>query len=163
MPDRVVIDSLVFAREASTLQGTLPIADMTRILENLVDSAGYLSYQLVGRLSASNKPQLLLQLNGVLSVCCQRCLEGVDYPVELFSVLELVGDDPDLTQEELEDDSVDFLPAQKELDVIALIEDEIILNLPLAPRHESCALPETSQGDERISLFSVLRDRKGRA
>jgi uncharacterized protein len=163
MSKRIVINSLSFARDANSLQGELPIADLTRLLDKLVDSAGSLSYRLVGRLGPRNRPQLLLQLDGVLSVCCQRCLEGIGYPVEVRSVLEFVADEDDLTQEEIEDDSKDFLPAQSELDVVALIEDEIILDLPSAPRHESCALPDTGQGTGKTSPFSVLNSLKGKA
>lgn len=163
MSKRIVINSLAFARDAGSLQGELPVAGLARLLDQLVDSTGSLSYRIDGRLGARKQPQLLLQVDGVLSVCCQRCLEGIDYPVAVRSVLEFVDDEEDLTQEEFEDDSKDFLPAQSELDVVALIEDEIILDLPSAPRHESCALPDTGQGTGRISPFSVLEGLKGKA
>ncbi len=163
MSQRIVINSQAFSREARSLQGELPIASLTRILNKLTDSAGSLSYRVEGRLGPRNKAQLLLQLDGELSVCCQRCLEGIDYPIKVRSVLEFVDNEEDLTQEEVEDDSKDFLPAQSELDVVALIEDEIILDLPSAPRHESCALPDTGQGTVKVSPFSVLQGLKGKA
>ena len=163
MSQRIVIDSLAFAREAGSLQGELPIAELTRVLDLLVDSSGRLSYRIEGSLAARNRPQLLLQLDGALSVCCQRCLEGIVYPVKVRSVLEFVNDKEELTQEEIEDDARDFLPAQSEFDVVALIEDELILDLPSAPRHESCALPDTGQGTGRISPFSVLKGFSGKA
>ena len=162
MSKRIVINSQAFARDAGSLQGELPIADLTRLRDKLVDSTGSLSYRVAGQMGPRNRPQVLLTLDGVLSVCCQRCLEGIDYPIAVRSVLEFV-DDEDLTQEEIEDDSKDFLPAQSELDVLALIEDEIILDLPSAPRHESCALPDTGQGTGKISPFSVLKGLKGKA
>jgi uncharacterized protein len=163
MSQPIVINSLVFAREARSLQGELPIASLTRVLDKLTDSVGELRYRIEGQLGPRNRAQLLLQLDGALSVCCQRCLEGIDYPVRLRSVLEFVDDEEDLTQEEIEDDSKDFLPAQSELDVVALIEDEIILDLPSAPRHENCALPDTGQGTGKVSPFSVLQGLKGKA
>jgi len=163
MSQRIVINSLAFAREGRSLQGELPIASLTRVLDKLTDSVGLLSYRVEGRFGPRNRAQLLLQLDGMLSVCCQRCLEGIEYPVEVRSVLEFVDDEEDLTQEEVEDDSKDFLPAQSELDVVALIEDEIILDLPSAPRHENCALPDTGQGTGKVSPFSVLQGFKGKA
>jgi uncharacterized protein len=163
MSQPIVINSLVFAREARSLQGELPIASLTRVLDKLTDSVGELRYRIEGQLGPRSRAQLLLQLDGALSVCCQRCLEGIDYPVRLRSVLEFVDDEEDLTQEEIEDDSKDFLPAQSELDVVALIEDEIILDLPSAPRHENCALPDTGQGTGKVSPFSVLQGLKGKA
>jgi len=156
MSRRIVIDSVSFARESRSQHGELLVADLVRVLDLLTDSAGSLRYRLDGRLSSRKRPQLLLQLDGSLSVCCQRCLEGIDYPVEVRSVLEFVNEE-DLTQEEIEDDSKDFLPVESELDVVALIEDEIILNLPSAPRHDSCVLPDSGQSAGSQSPFSVLK------
>lgn len=163
MSQRIVIDSLAFAREAGSLQGELPIAGLTRVLDLLADSAGCLAYRVEGRMGARNRSQLWLELDGALTLCCQRCLEGVKYPLEVRSLLEFVDDEDELTQEEIEDDSRDFLLSQKELDVMALIEDEIILALPAAPCHESCAMPKASQGTAKVSPFSVLTGLKGRA
>lgn len=163
MSKRVVINSLTFARETASLQGELPVAELTRLHDLLVDATGSVHYRAEGRLGPRNRPQLLLQLNGVLSVRCQRCLESIAYPLEVRSVLEFVENEEDLTQEEMEDDSKDFLPAQKELDVVALIEDEIILDLPSAPRHDSCALPNAGQETGSASPFSVLAGLKGKA
>ena len=163
MSQRIVIDSLVFAREARSLQGELPVAELTRVLDLLASSAGFISYRIDGSVGESGRPRLLMQLDGRLSVCCQRCLEGISYPLKVRNVLEFVDDEDDLTQEEIEDDSMDFLPAQSEVDVVALIEDEIILSLPSAPRHESCALPESQQGASELSPFSVLKGLVGKA
>lgn len=162
MSQRFVIDCVSFAREARSLHGELPIGELSRVLDMLVDSKGMLSYRVEGKIGAHNRPQLLLQLDGSMMIRCQRCLEGIEYPLEVRSVLEFVGDEEDLTQEEIEDDSRDFLPVQSELDVVELIEDEIILDLPSAPRHESCALPETGQGEGRISPFSMLKGLTGK-
>ena len=162
MSQRIVIDSLVFAREGGLLQGELPVASLTRVLDMLAGSAGKLSYRVHGQMGPRNRPQLVLELDGMLSVCCQRCLEGIDYPVKIRSLLELVKDEEELTQEEIEDDSKDFLTAQKELDVVELIEDEIILDLPAAPRHERCTLPDAGGRSEKVSPFSVLSGLKGK-
>ena len=162
MSQRIVIDSLAFARDARSLQGELALASLTRVLDMLADTAGVVSYRVEGAVGPRNRPQLHVQLDGVLSVCCQRCLEGIAYPLKVRSLLEFVDNEDDLTQEEIEDDSKDYLPAQSELDVVALIEDEIILGLPPVPRHESCALPETGQGNGKESPFAMLKGLKGK-
>ena len=162
MSRRVVIDSLVFAREGRSLQGELPVSSLARILDMLADQEGELNYRVQGQMSPRRRPQLILEVDGRLSLRCQRCLEGIDYPVRVRSVLELISDEEDLTQEEIEDDSKDFLTAQKELDVVELIEDEVILDLPPAPRHESCTLPEAGRQAEKVSPFSVLKGLKGK-
>ncbi|MDR2614189.1 MAG: DUF177 domain-containing protein [Candidatus Accumulibacter sp.] len=158
MSRRVIIDSLAFAREGGSLQGEVPVVELTRVLDLLAVPAGDLAYRVEGRMEPRKRPQLAVKVDGVLSVCCQRCLEGIDYPVRIRSVLELIGDEEELTREEIEDDSKDFLVAQKELDVVALVEDEIILDLPVAPRHGNCVLPDTgARLADEASPFAVLK------
>ena len=154
---RVIIDSLAFARESGLLQGELPVAELTRVLDMLTASAGSLAYRVRGQMG--KRAQLVVEVDGVLSVRCPRCLEGIDHSVRVRSLLELVGDEKEPTQEEIEDDSKDFLVAQKELDVVALIEDEVILDLPVAPRHKSCVLPDAGKRQVEISPFAVLKSK----
>ncbi|MEZ7910666.1 MAG: YceD family protein [Propionivibrio sp.] len=163
MSQRIVIDSLSFAREARILEGELPVAGFERIQDGLTENVGVIRYRIEGGLGERNRPQLHLQLDGVLSLCCQRCLEGIEYPLQVSNVLEFVGNEDELTQEEIEDDSRDFLPAQSEVDVVALIEDEIILDLPSAPRHESCVLPASAQDNPEDSPFAVLKGLRSKA
>ena len=106
-------------REARSLQGDLPVASLTRTLDLLADSAGVIGYRIEGRMGERHRPQLILRVEGVLSLSCQRCLEGISYPLRLENTLEFVVDEEDLTQEEIEDDSRDFLPAVKRFIEIA--------------------------------------------
>ncbi|MDR1709516.1 MAG: YceD family protein [Candidatus Accumulibacter sp.] len=163
MSQRIIIDGAAFARSGERLTGRWPVAGLARTLDLLTDSAGDLDYRVEGRMGPRKRPQLWLEIDGRLSVRCQRCLEGIAWPVRIRSLLELIGDDEELTQEEIEDDSKDFVPAQKELDVAALIEDEIILDLPVAPRHECCVLPGAGGGPEKVSPFSALAGLRGKA
>lgn len=163
MSRRVLIDSRNFGREGGSLQGELPIATLTRLADLLTDSTGCLAYRVEGRLGPGKRSQLLLEVDGVLALCCQRCLEAMAYRLKLHSLLEFVDSEGDLTQEELEDDSRDFLPNQREVDVAVLIEDEILLALPTAPRHDDCALPGSGQGSATVSPFSVLAGLHGKA
>ena len=163
MSQRTLIDSLVFARSGASLRGELPVASLSRVLDMLADSSGNLAYRVAGQMGPRGRPCLILEVDGVLSVRCQRCLEGIAHPLKIRSLLEFIGSEEELTQEEIEDDSRDFLLAQKELDVAALIEDEVILDLPVAPRHESCVLPNAGGSSEKMSPFSALKALKGKA
>lgn len=162
MSQQIVIDSLSFAREERSLQGELQVSELERLHEDLAEAAGVIVYRLKGRMTRQNKPQLVLEVVGEIPFICQRCLGRLDYPLSIVSVLELIADEADLTQDALEDDSRDFLVAQKELDVAALIEDEIILALSLTPRHEDCALPGGSTRGTKESAFAALAALKGK-
>lgn len=156
MSQQIVIDSLSFAREGRSLQGELPISGLERLHDVLAEIAGSVVFRLNGRIGRQDKPQLLLEVSGRVPVICQRCLGRLDYPLSIDSVLELIADEADLSQDELEDDTRDFLVAQKELDVVALVEDEIILTLPSAPRHDDCALPDSNTRGTKVSPFAAL-------
>ena len=162
MSQQIVIDSLAFVREARSLQGEMPVAQLVRAHDWLAETAGVLAYRVEAGQGDRGEPQLLIAVEGVLQLRCQRCLEAMAYPLQLSSRIELVGSETDITQEELEDDSKDYLPAQKELDVVALIEDEIILALPFAPRHESCSTPLAGRGTSKVLPFAALAALKGK-
>lgn len=162
MSQQIVIDSLAFVREEGLLEGELPVAQLVRMHDWLAETAGALAYRVEADRGERGEPQLLISVDGVLQLRCQRCLEAMAYPLQVASRIELVGSEADITQEELEDDSRDYLPAQKELDVVALIEDEIILALPFAPRHEDCSPPVAGQGSSKVLPFAALAALKGK-
>lgn len=51
-----------------------------------------------------------------------------------------------------------------DLDVLALVEDELLLGLPIAPRHEKCETPDPRGTDDSVALHALakLRGRKYR-
>ena len=163
MSQQRLIDCLAFAREARFVMGELSVASLSRVSDKLSESIGSLAYRLEGKLSEKNRAQVFLSVKGELTMCCQRCLESMVFPLDIQNVLEFVDEAKELTQEEIEDDSKDFLPLQKELDVASLIEDEILLVLPFAPCHENCFLPVIGAQNGAVSPFCVLKSLKGNA
>jgi uncharacterized protein len=101
-------------------------------------------------------------VSGTLALACQRCLEAIVFELDIDSLLELVPEGVELSQDELEDDTRDFLPVAGELDVAQLVEDEVLLALPVAPRHERCGLPGAAAAGEQIHPFAALAKLKGR-
>lgn len=165
MSRRLVIDGTAFAREGGSLQGELLVENLARVLDMLAGTAGNLTYRVSGRMGSGPRarPQLVVEVDGILSLRCQRCLGAIDHRFSIHSMLDLVGEGEALTQEEIEDDSKDFLEVKKELDVAELVEDEVILDLPSAPRHERCVLPAADRGTEKASPFAVLKGLRGKA
>ena len=134
-----VIDSLEFARSAQSISGSLPIASLKRLDDLLVDADGSVSYALLGSRDERNRPQLELRIEGRLHLQCQRCLSLLDYPVDITSVLLIVPHGV-RSEDDMDDPQApDAIEASAELDVGELIEDEVLLALPLAPRHRDGA------------------------
>lgn len=153
---RPFIDSLDFAHRGGEVSGEVPVAELPRMADMLADSAGKISYVVRGLTGKDGKPQLELILDGVCNLRCQRCLNALSYPVKLVSRLRLVSEG-EVDNADIEDDEVDSIPAEKRLDVLALLEEELLLSLPIAPKHGLGACQVAVEGLNRSNNpFAVL-------
>jgi uncharacterized protein len=157
-----ISDSFAFARDGRVLEGTLPVSALERLQDMLADDRGEISFRIAGLKGERGEALLALKVAGDLTLACQRCLEGIRFTIDIDSRLELVPEGAEMSQDELEDDSRDFLPVAGGLEVAELIEDEILLTLPVAPRHERCGLPGAAEAGERVSPFAGLAGLKGK-
>jgi uncharacterized protein len=157
-----ISDAFAFTRDGRVLEGTLPISELERLHDLLVEVVGEVSFRLQGFKGERGEAMLQLEISGVLPLACQRCLDAVPCDLDVDSLLELVPEGAELSEDELEDDTRDFLPVERELDVAELVEDEILLALPVAPRHEKCGLPGAADAGERINPFAALSGLKGK-
>lgn len=159
----VLSDPIRFAREARRLGGEVEIKAFGRLSDALLDTSGRIDYSLVGEQGADGKPYLRLIAKGVLGLQCQRCLERVDWPVEVERLLQLVPIGVPIPDDELENDAFDAIEATPGLDALELVEDELLLCLPIAPRHESCDQPRPKDGAEKESPFAALASLRRKA
>ncbi len=155
----IVIDSLAFAREGRHLIGRLAVQEMSRVNDGnaLADDGGVLSCRLSGGRNDDGKLFLMIEVSGELRLKCQRCLEPLVLPLDIKSLLLLVPSGAPWPDESLEDDAADAVEASAEQSVASLIEEEVLLALPVVPRHESCVLPDGSDHHGRAaSPFAAL-------
>ena len=157
-----ISDAFMFAKEGRVLEGTLAVSSLERLHDLLVEVSGDVSFQLQGFKSEHGELMLHLEIGGLLPLACQRCLKAIPFNLDVDSLLELIPEGADMSQDELEDDTRDFLPVAGELNVAELVEDEILLALPVAPRHEKCGLPGAADAGERINPFATLSGLKGK-
>lgn len=152
MSAAAVIDSLEFARSHDELRGSVAVASLGRLEDVLFDRSGEVGYVLRGTHDGRNRPLIGVELDGALNLRCQRCLGRLEFPLVVDNALRLVlpGETPD--PEELEDpEAPDVIEAQAALDVHALVEDEILLALPFAPRHAEGACGGPLQTNEDMT------------
>ena len=143
------LDLRSFASDAGELQGELALDTLARLGQScelaLADErqpAAQWSARAEFRNVAGARPQLWLHLKAQAQVRlqCQRCLLPMHEALSTQRSFLFVSDEAEASQldEEMEDDVL-VLPAR--LDLADLVEDELILALPLVPRHEVCAQP----------------------
>ena len=155
---QTVIDSLEFARTGQTLRGNLPLPGLTRLRENLADTLGTIAFEVTGGLDSRGRPILTVVIHGMLHLQCQRCLEALDHPLQLLNTLLLVAAGK-AAAGALDEEEPEWIEASRELDLATVIEDEILLSLPYAPKHEegACrALGGTVTRGATASAFAEL-------
>lgn len=170
-------DVLALARAGGTLQGTVAQAELPRLAAGLAPPeaaapAPAYAWQARGESRAVRgapaQTWLHLQASGVARLVCQRCLQVMDVPLAAERSFLFVADEVTAARldEAIEDD---VLVLSRHLDLIELVEDELILTLPLVPRHELCpeALPmrpdePQAADDEEPHPFAALAALKKR-
>jgi uncharacterized protein len=100
-------------------------------------------------LGDSGQVWLHLKVQATFPMECQRCLTPVDVPLDVERSFRFVADEA--TAEALDDESEeDLLALSREFDLRELIEDELLMALPVVPRHDECptAVPLASSDDD---------------
>ncbi len=143
--DPSALELLAFCRSGATLQGAWPQAGMARLADSLAapgdaDVAWSASGQWRPVIGGEAEVWLHLTAGTTVLLECQRCLQPMTQALQVDRAFRLVRGEAEAARldEELEDDVLELPPR---LDLHALVEDELILALPLVPRHESCPAP----------------------
>jgi len=95
-----------------------------------------LEYHLRGGRASNGERCLRLSVRGSVQVLCQRCLDPLPVPIAIDAELQLAENLREIAEA---DDEIDRVLASRRMDVGQLVEDEVILALPMVPRHETCA------------------------
>lgn len=159
MTAQTTIDPLEFAEKSLAIHGRIAPLSLSR-LEDVVSAAGgELAYSLRGRRNARGEPELALHVQGEVVLTCQRCLGPLPYRLDAETRFVLVKDEAALPAPEDEDDSVEYLVADPQLDVLMLVEDEVLLSLPLSPLHAEgpCGAAADVPHENKESPFKVLQ------
>ena len=164
------VDTFELVRSGLEINGETSLVHCERLAGDLPeqdDSA--VSWSLRGEKDSFGRSYLHLRVKACPMLECQRCLVPFAWPIDTENRLQMVN-----TEAALEDDAVlvqgqpeDFIErivGSSRLDVLALVEDEIILGLPYVPKHDVCpsVSPLIIQHDEsdadtgRPSPFAVL-------
>jgi len=157
MPHAPAIDGLEFARHQSRLSGTRRAGRFVRLRELLRGDAGSVHYELQGLPEVQGRPALRLEISGSLPLLCQRCLGPLDHPLRAAALLLLYEDEAELAARPLEVDGPEAILAGREMSVLELVEDEMLLAVPQAPKHERCAPHSGAASPAQQRPFAGLR------
>ncbi|GAB2570441.1 DUF177 domain-containing protein [Dyella jejuensis] len=157
---------MVSARRS--FQGSLPIAAMPRLCGVLAESAGLAQYELDFGRDEYGTAYVDVRVQAPLWLVCQRTLEPFVMPVTVDSRLGLIRSERE--ESALPAGCEPLLVAEDDkLGLIDVIEDELLLALPLVPVNPDSELPEevTRPPAEDVPAqvrsdnpFAVLRELK---
>lgn len=175
--DPLRLDVEAFAKDGDELSGEWPLTGMARLCESAHAEAqpgegDRVAWEARGefRPVRADVPQVWLHVaaQARMHLECQRCLQPVEVPLTAQRSFRFVQDEA--TAAEIDADSEDdVLVLTRALDLCGLIEDELILALPLVPRHDECprplAVPASADEplQERPNPFAALAALKGKS
>ena len=179
-PDR--LDIKAFAQASAHLQGADELSKYERLAQEAQGLQPDLTvnWQIQGELRAgaadtdadiqgqAAEPWLHLTVQATLPMLCQRCLTPVVVPLEVDRWFRFVADEA--TAELLDDDAEeDLLAISREFNLRELIEDELLMGLPVVASHDECPVAvvmESSSEDfdaaeeEKPNPFAALSNFK---
>lgn len=173
-PERLNVPG--FTAAAATLEAADPVPNYARLVAELATSAtdAIVSWEASGeeRPGADGKPVPWMHLEAETTVplVCQRCLSPVDTELYVDRWFRFVADEA--TAEAQDDESEeDLLVLSRDFDLHTLIEDELLMEIPVTPVHDVCPTPvQLSSSDEDFKAaeeakpnpFAVLQALRGR-
>ena len=137
------LDVRAFARASGRLEGRNALTGFERIMQECEGSGRdvMVAWSAHGenRGDGSGEAQVWLHLRAdvTLPLTCQRCLDVVDAPLRVDRWFRFVPDEEAASAQD-DDAEEDLLVLAGELNLHQLIEDELVLELPLIARHDAC-------------------------
>lgn len=156
-PERIATKPLVW-------EGTFAPAELERLEESLAGPEGELRYRISTALDRQRRKVVSCIIEGFVFLTCQTSLEAFRHEVSIDDRLVLVDSEAELPPIEEESDAEDYLVADEPLDIRDLVEDAVLLSLPMVPRKPG--LGEAPGGGESVpreaSSFAALAGLKRR-
>lgn len=135
------IDTFDLARHRAHIEGEIPVTQLPRLAESLANVGGCVRYRIDGLIDDEGHPGARMHLHAQLPLTCQRCNAPLMFDPNRTTHFRFVRSEEELNALPIEDDDVDAIVGSHALNLYSWIEDEVILSLPLVPRHEQCSPP----------------------
>jgi DUF177 domain-containing protein len=163
LPDR--LDLYAAAEAGRVLRGRVELARLVRALPQLESPEGELEVVLELGRDEDGTHYLAGSVQGRLVLVCQRCLEPMEYPLDVTFRLGLVHSQDQM--QGLSDRYEPLLLTGEPAILAEVITDEVLLALPIVPLHKgagACRPPvpdyQTTANSRRESPFAVLAQLK---
>ena len=157
------IDPFRLANNGLQLEGKIALSDMPRVSEAIIDDSGHVDVKLQFDIDETGTPYMVGHINTELPLTCERCMQTMQYSVDTDLSLGLIRHESQA--ERLAEQYEPWLiEGDAPVKLSLVIEDELLLAIPIVPKHEHACLPgELWQSGENVgeeekpeSPFAVL-------
>jgi len=160
------LDPFRLAQNGLTIEGQLPLSDLPRLAQLLLSDEGEVSIKMAFDVDEIGTAYMKGEFSVVGSITCQRCMEPMLLDLNVNCLLAMV-----IGERKVEGLTEQYDPwVLENSDPVLLstvVEDELILSLPLVPKHQQACLPDEawsvgdsmideSIDDKPVSPFAVL-------
>ena len=187
------LDLFEFARSGRDAAGTVRVSQLPRMLNevpaevpvNSSERDTVFTWQAEGAMqpelrddgTEGRQPYLRMAIHGSAWLECQRCLAPYEQAFDVDAAYRIVATEEEADEFPLDEDEVEVIVGSRHFDLVDLIEEELLLSLPLVPKHDVCPevheslasgadgadgvdsvddVPEQEVGPERANPFAVL-------
>jgi len=158
-----IVDMFALAQSQDRVEGHTRLAAMDRLAPLLAGTHGELAWEVVGSTDFRGRPAAVVRVHGTVLVNCDRCGLRLELPIETDSRFWFVQSEEELNEQPIDVDDSEPLLGSRHFVVEDLIEDEVILALPISPRHPHCAISnEPAKEPDHRRPFAALARLKSR-
>jgi len=129
------INALQFAQQGKELSGSLPLKSMMRLIPSLLDDSGKVAFNLRFGIDEEGIRYIRGRLTTRLQLLCQRCLKPMEYDINDELVLGIILSHAQA--QTLPKHYEPLLVTGEPQELLPLIEDELIVRLPIVAMHEN--------------------------
>ncbi|NPT36530.1 DUF177 domain-containing protein [Paraburkholderia xenovorans] len=150
LPDPHNLDLFEFARSGRQAAGVVRVSQLPRMLNEVPAEApdrdtaftwqaeGTTQPELQDDGTEGPQPYLRLAIHGAAWLECQRCMTPYLQAFNVDATYRVVNTEAEAEEFPLDEDEVEVIVGSNHFDLIDLIEEELLLSLPLVPKHEVC-------------------------
>jgi len=166
-PLPITLDVRKAAARGVTVSGVLRLSELTRLMAALASDRGHIEAKIDCDRDEENRFVAEVKVQAEVEVLCQRCLESMPITLATDNRLAIVGDDDKAKQ--LPSHLEPWVVEEDQGELWLLVEDEIMLGLPIVSYHESKECKEILKGyntpapvaeEVRENPFNVLEQLK---
>ena len=144
------IDPKQLALQNAYLTGEVALAQLKRLHDSLCEIQGMVKIEWIFALDNKQRPTIQGSIQAQLPMLCQRCLQPLQWTIDTQIALVVFNSEPHPNEELLIEYEIITLNHDR-LSLLSLIEDEIILALPIVAKHDVCIANEYQLSAEKMA------------